>query len=102
MKLPVAMALGAIFLVGCSGAVRTPRFVPSGDSSTALDTTTGKLCLTYPFTDEDKTIIALRGKSEAEQRTALAGMDEEVKKRVLERIEMPQNLPLCSELRAGL
>lgn len=107
MKLPTALVMGLVFLMGCGRASSThepeSRFLPSGeDSFTALDTTTGELCLTYSFTEEDQVISSMRNETDQEKRQALAGMDDEAKQRVLERLKMPKKLPLCTDLRAEL
>jgi len=108
MKLPPALALGVLFLAGCARESSTPetskiaiqpRFIlVDSNPDEAFDTHTGKLCLTYAFTEEDEKIASLRGKSEQEQKAFLSSMDESTKKRVLDRLTMPKTLPVCSDL----
>lgn len=100
--------MGVVFLTGCGrvgGNSETfPKFVPvETDPSEAVDTSTGQLCLTYKFSDEDSVIASLRSAPGGPAKEKiLADMDDDLKQRVLQRLKQPKGLPVCTDLRAEL
>lgn len=102
--LVLILSLGS--LSGCNTGVHakaeTVTVPVENDPYTAIFTNMGTLCLTYGFADEDKTISSLHGLSDDEKRKTLAGLPTEEKERILHRLSMPKNLPLCADLAHNL
>lgn len=106
MKLAVCVvSIGLCSFVGCSGAApkaqiqeRSPLVVPPGDDPLiALDTETGRICLTYDASADDRTIASLHGLSEKEKRKVLEGMRTEDKERVMKRLTQYKGYPECKK-----